>query len=586
MKPSIPIRQKPSAPLAGAPELFSPLVFWISGAALVAAVFAVYSPALDFQFILDDHRFVNDPRVQSYGHLWDYFANYVWAQIPGGPSSFYRPLFVLWVRLNFILSEMSPWGWHLLSIAKHVFVAVLLGLLAWKLLRDRTAALLAAGLFALHPAHTESVAWVTVPDPLMSAAVLGALLLYLKYASNFSVDSQSPGESARRKSRKGNRTQAEARPSVGWLIAAVATCLAALLAKETAIVLPVIIFALAIILPCQEQAVAAPAKETTARGAPETFRSRLVYAVRQTIPFLCVTAVYLLLRLNALGGRLGALTQHLPWSTVILSWPATLWFYVKVLIWPVRLRAFADPSQIDTFSVRGVLLPGLAVCCAGAIFGSALFWAWKKARDLPPRDEAGVKCALLLGTLLLVLPLLPALNLNALNPGDFLHGRYTYLPSAGLMLLLATGWHLAGKSRAALLFPGAFVMVAFAVLTVQQEAAWKDDLTVFTVAHQVAPHNEPVAQNLARAHVQVALKLDEDGRCNEAMPVFEQVTQQYPEDWYAWAGLGDCYVQLKDLPRAEQSLRRAAELSHEPRVAQQWQQVRAKMGMAASEPPK
>jgi len=82
------------------------------------------------------------------------------AQVPGGPLSFYRPLFVVWLRLNFILSEMSPWGWHLLSVVKHLSAAVLLGLLVWKLLRDRVAALVAGTLFAMHPAHTESVAWV------------------------------------------------------------------------------------------------------------------------------------------------------------------------------------------------------------------------------------------------------------------------------------------------------------------------------------------------------------------------------------------------------------------------------------------
>jgi len=111
----------------------------------------------------------------------------VWAQVPGGPLSFYRPLFVVWLRLNFILSEMSPWGWHLLSVVKHLSAAVLLGLLVWKLLRDRVAALVAGTLFAMHPAHTESVAWVTVPDPLMSAALLVSLLLYLEYAKRVSA---------------------------------------------------------------------------------------------------------------------------------------------------------------------------------------------------------------------------------------------------------------------------------------------------------------------------------------------------------------------------------------------------------------
>jgi hypothetical protein len=486
----------------------------------------------------------------------------VWAQYMGGPPSFYRPLFVLWLRINFILSAVSPGGWHLLSIAKHMAVAVLLGLLVLRLLRDRVAALIAATLFALHPAQIESVAWVTVPDPLMSAGILGALLLYLRWVVDL------PGSQVHeRKSRKTARTRKAAQPRAFWLIASATVCFAALLAKETAIVLPVLIFALALLMPRGENGNA-------------DFGVRLVQALRQTVPFLCVTVFYLLMRLNALGGKLGSPTQHLPWSTILLSWPAILWFYVKVLLCPVRSRAFADPILTEGFSARGVLLPGLGVGCTVAILGGALFWTWKKARrDLPHQEAANVEYGLLIGTLLLVLPILLTLDLNALNPGDFLHGRYAYLPSAGFMLLVATGWHLTGKMRVPLLCAGSLLAIVFAVLVVSQEKQWKDDLTVFTVAHQLAPRNAPVAQNLANAHVQVALQLAEDGRCSEAMPVFEHVSQEYPQDWYAWVGLGDCFVQVNNLPKAEESLRRAAELSHDSRVMQQWQELRAHMGL-------
>src|SRR6266436_3763873 len=503
-------RQKTPASEAssGAPESLSPVAFSVLAAALVAAVFAVYSPALNFQFILDDHHFVGDPRLQSGGHIWEYFSNYVWAQVAGGPSSFYRPLFVLWLRLNFILSEMSPWGWHFLSIVKHVSAAILLGLLIWRLLRNRVAALMAGTLFALHPAQTESVAWVTVPDPLMSAAVLGSVLLYLRYEDNVSADSQHPG----RKSGRAARRITRSRPSVAWLIASAGVCLAALLTKETAIVLPAVFFGLAL------------TKDVEPGGVGGGLGNRLLRAFREILPFLGATAVYLLLRIQVLG-QLGAQTQHLAWSTVLLSWPATLWFYVKVLLWPVRLRAFSDSSQTDTLSLDGVLLPGLAVVGVATILAWALHWAWRKARrDLPERDAVGVKQALVLGTLILVLPILLALNLNALNPEDFLHGRYTYLPLTGLLLLLATGWHLAGKKQTMLLLAAGFLAIASAGLTVKQEAAWKDDLTVFTVAHEVAPHNAPVSLSLARAHVQVALDLDQAGRCNEAVPLLQQVT--------------------------------------------------------------
>jgi tetratricopeptide (TPR) repeat protein len=183
-----------------------------------------------------------------------------------------------------------------------------------------------------------------------------------------------------------------------------------------------------------------------------------------------------------------------------------------------------------------------------------------------------------------VLPLLLALNLNALNPGDFLHGRYTYLPLAGLMLLVATFYRVAGKARPFLLCAGAALAIMFAALTLVQEKQWKDDATVFTVAHELAPENAPVARSLADAHVQAALKLDEEGQCSEAVPVFEKVTNDYPQDWYAWAGLGDCYVQLQDLVKAEESLHRAADISRDSRVIEQWQELRAHMGLSSSVP--
>jgi hypothetical protein len=509
MNPSSLIRrQNPSTlkPAGKRPELVSPSTAVTAALYVTAVVFAVYWSSLDFQFILDDHRFVNDPRVQSSGHIWDYFANYVWAQFTGGPPSFYRPVFILWMRVNFMLSELSPWGWHLLSITNHAAVALLLGLLAWRLLRDRVAGLLAATLFAMHPAQAESVAWVTVPDPLMSIGILGALLLYLRYAEGFSGGAQASGK----KSGKAPRTK-RTRSQVGWLIASAAAGLAALLAKETAIVLPVVIFVLALGVPQGEFALRSAAKDSDVR-----LHTRLIDAFRQAALFAGVILVYFLLGFHALGGKLGSLIQHLPWSTVVLSWPATLWFYVKVLLWPVRARAFADPTLAERFSVGGVLLPGLGVLCIAAILAGGFFWAWKARHSVPKDGVDGIKSALLIGTLLLVLPLLLTLNLNALNPGDFLHGRYTYLPWAGLMLLLATGWHLSEKMRIPLLGVVALIAVVFAGLTVSQEGMWKDDLTVFTVAHPLAPVNRPVARNLANAHVQGALHLADDGRCSEA----------------------------------------------------------------------
>ena len=545
-----------------AKEVLSPKIFFVLAAVFVVGVFALYSPALNFQFILDDHRFVGDPRIQSAGHLWEYFTNYVWAQIPGAPASFYRPLFIVWVRLNFIFSGMSPWGWHFLSVAKHLAAAILLGVLAWKLLKNRTVALIAGTLFVLHPAQTESVAWATVPDPLTASAILGTILFYLVY-----VDQRFAFKPSRNPRKKIRDTSAS--DSIKWLIAAAATCLVALFTKETAIILPVLLFAfIFVFLPNA-------GKKLEAIG----LSARLLSAVRESIPFIGVTVIYLLLRLYALGGTLGGITQHLAWKTIVLSWPATLWFYVKVLFWPVQSRAFANPDLVKTFSFREVVLPLLGVCCAAAILTAGFVWAWRKASDsLLTSETKRLHQGLVLGALLFLLPFPLTLNLNALEPGDFLHGRYMYLSLCGLMLLLATWWHLAGKAQMPLLGALACIAIAFSILTVKQEGMWKDDLTVFTTAHELAPNNAPIAQDLARAHVQVALGLADEDRCDEAIPIFNQATEQYPQDWFAWAGRGECLFKLNDLQGSEQSLHHAYELSKEPRIREEWQMVRQKMG--------
>lgn len=553
----------------------SPRLFLFLALAAVAVVFVLYLPALNFQFILDDHHFVNDPRIQTSGHFWKYFTGYVWSQVANGPSSFYRPMFAVWLRLNAIFTGMSSWGWHLLSIAKHATAAVLLGLLVWKLLRNRTAALLAAALFALHPAQTESVAWVTVPDPLMTAFAFGSFLLYFAHS-----DRVAPSLAAQKKGKKRRE------PTTGkwlfpkWLLGSSALCFAALLTKETAIILPVVFLVLIL-----EEAYLNSTTHSSAKNERLNLWRRVLPFLLQFGPFAAVTALYLLLRMYALGGKLSAATQHLPLRTVVLSWPAMFWFYMKVIFWPIKSRAFADPLLASRFSVSQVLLPGLGVVSVILVLAAGIVWAWKKAgRDLSDRDAKGIRRALLLGASLLVLPLLLTLNLNALDPGDSLHGRYTYLPLAGLTLLLAAAWRLINRKRVAVFtaLVAVFLASACTLLTTRQEGMWKDDLTVYTVAHTIAPHNVPVALDLSLANVQVALTWANEGQCDEAEPIFNEAIRQNPQDWYAWAGLGECLYKQNDLSKASDALEHAYTLSKQPRVKEMWQMVQEKLGAPGS----
>jgi Flp pilus assembly protein TadD len=140
---------------------------------LFAVVLAAYRPAWHGQLLWDDDAHVTRSELRS----WDGLRR-VWFDL--GSTQQYYPLVhsVFW--LQFKLWEDHPLGYHLLNIGLHALSAFLLALI---LRRVRVpGALLAAFVFALHPVHVESVAWITeLKNTLSGAFYLGAALAYLYF---------------------------------------------------------------------------------------------------------------------------------------------------------------------------------------------------------------------------------------------------------------------------------------------------------------------------------------------------------------------------------------------------------------------
>src|ERR1700733_1608880 len=145
---------------------------WLFAAALFAAVFWVYRPAWNGEFIFDDSLHLLDNPVLKPGGL-------ARAWKPGSYIN-YRPVTFSLYRLEFAMWELNPLGYHLVNIALHALTAILL----WQLLLELAVpgAMLAATIFALHPVNVESVAWIAQLKGLL--AVLFAVvstLFYLKF---------------------------------------------------------------------------------------------------------------------------------------------------------------------------------------------------------------------------------------------------------------------------------------------------------------------------------------------------------------------------------------------------------------------
>src|SRR5204862_3295517 len=120
--------------------------------------------------------------------------------------------------------------------------------------------------------------------------VLGALLLFLKYVEGSSLGTQPK----RRKSGKASASSASI-PSPVWLLGSAAVYFAALLTKETAIIFPAVILGLGLLVGEHQTA-----SKNRIKTTHQSIRSRLTRVLLQLLPYVCVTAVYLVLRLHAL----------------------------------------------------------------------------------------------------------------------------------------------------------------------------------------------------------------------------------------------------------------------------------------------
>src|ERR1039458_8139851 len=150
---------------------------------VLVITFAVYAPTLRYQFVHDDRgQIVENPAVRSWHAVPTYFTAHAWAGVmPDEWVNYYRPIFLLWLRLNDAVFGNQAWGWHLTNILAHVLTTLLVYLLVCRLGIGDDVGLLAALIFGLHPAHIEGVAWISgVTEPLLGVFLIASLLAYVQ----------------------------------------------------------------------------------------------------------------------------------------------------------------------------------------------------------------------------------------------------------------------------------------------------------------------------------------------------------------------------------------------------------------------
>ena len=131
-------------------------------AARICAVvgFAVYLTSLDCGMCFDDETAIEKNKDLTNAAPWiNILTNDFWGTPMSSHESHksYRPLTVATFRLNYMLHELQPLGYHLVNVLLHSAVCYLYVLLCGVVFCEVWPALIAGLLFAVHPVHTEAV---------------------------------------------------------------------------------------------------------------------------------------------------------------------------------------------------------------------------------------------------------------------------------------------------------------------------------------------------------------------------------------------------------------------------------------------
>lgn len=449
----------------------------------------LYSGTLYFQFVWDDKaQIIDSPLIRSLGNLHRVFISDLWYHT-GRSQIYYRPLFVVWSMFNYAIVGLRPWGWHLGAILMHAAACMAVFWLLRKLGLEYWTAALAVLIFALHPIHIECVAWISaVSDSMATMLAAFAFGAYL------------------------NGRQPTAHPAL-WRTMSFALFAGALLTKEIALGFALLVASYELLF-----------------SRESGTRSKLWAAVRVALPYLAITASYILLRKLAVHQVSGNADPHHTYVDMLLVLPYVLTFYLRQLVLPIGLTGLYYTPYVTAQLVARLVLPLLIL--AGVV---ALIYYWSQKRN----DRMVIFAALWI-----LVGLAPALYLRAFENGQFVRDRYIYLGSVGFCVLVAKGLRLLQEVGRRGLEGIAIVILCagYVALSIPQQAYWYSDLLVYSRGYQLYPENDYTLVVLAREYSRL-------GAYDRAIPLLEQAQKENSEYPYTAFALASVYI---DTGRKEQ----------------------------------
>ena len=453
-----------------------------------------YVPAFRADFVWDDRIFTQTHVVRDWPGLWG-----IWSSPEEIENeAHYWPLTYTTFWLEHKLWGYAPAGYHAVNVLLHVANVLLL----WRLLTWLAVpgAWMIAAVFAVHPLHVESVAWVMERKDVLSGlfylAAFSAWVLFMRETH--------PGRGRRR------------------YLSALALFVLGLLCKSIVVTLPA---ALLIWHWWQWGRVTA---DDLLRLAP-------FFAVGLGAAYMDV----------AFSSSREPISLGYSIIERVLIAAHAVWFYAGKLLWPVDLAVIYPHWDV------GVANPLAWVYVAAAVAVAAGFWFLRHRIGRGP----------LAGALFFAVTLSPVLGFvdYGYMQFSFVADRYQYLAGIGVTaVLVGAAAHGAGRLpetwRRGAAGVAAVILIVLGTLTWQHADIYRDGVTFFNHVIAYNPTAREVHRNLGEA-------LAKQDRWEEALAAFRIAVEHAPDDARDHSNVGAALIVLKRLDEAEDPFRRALELN-------------------------
>ncbi len=424
---------------------------------LALATLVVFLPVGRFDFVnYDDPSYVTENTVVKNGLT---FEGFVWA-FDGFHAANWHPLTWLSHMADCSLFGLNPAAHHFVNVLFHAANTALLFVLLFRLTGKIQPAALVAALFAWHPLHVESVAWVSERKDVLSAFfALLALLSYVRFVAE---------------------SKARSHKSRFHYTACLVWFACSLLAKPMFVTLPCVLLLLDF-WPLERFRISV--------SELPIIRKLLV----EKIPFLLLVIPLSIVTCLAQRGAMATL-ERVPFPLRLENALMADAGYLGKIFWPLKLAFF--------YPLTPVPLAGALASALGLAAVSVAAWRWR--RECP---------YLLVGWLWFLGTLVPVIGL--VQVGDqAMADRYSYFPAVGIFIaIIFGGWEVEGRFPAVkkMFLPLATLAIAgCVVLTEFQLQVWRSDETLFTHALAVTRNNEI-------AHLNLGVVFEKEGRLDDAM---------------------------------------------------------------------